>query len=99
MSRLTGRSDLRNDHTRYEAIGLLLVNLQEDAITAPVPYPSATSGLYFDGFFPTLYRQYDLRFVYGAAALAPRTRRLQWDPNSPVLALKCEHQSADDDRD
>lgn len=86
MSRLTGRRDLRNDLTRYEGVGLVLVNPEENAIATPVPYPPAKSVLYFDRFFPTLYEQYDLRFVYGASALASKTRRIEWDAESPVLS-------------
>ena len=87
ISRLAGRRDLRNDITRYEALGLVLVNPEEEAIGTPaVVYPPAASVLYFDRFFPALYEQYDLRFVYGASALASKTRRIEWDADSPVLS-------------
>ena len=49
-------------------------------------YPPPTSVLHFDKFFPALYEQYDLRFVYGASALARKTRRIEWDAESPVLS-------------
>ena len=45
-----------------------------------------TSVLHFDRFFPALYEQYDLRFVYGASVLASKTRRIEWDADSPVLS-------------
>ena len=86
MARLTGRRDLRDDVSRYEAIGLLLVNPYErniGQVEAALGFPAP--GLKFDGFFETLYRQYDLRFVYGAANLRSRTQRLTWDPASPAL--------------
>ena len=87
ISRLAGRRDLRNDITKYEALGLVLVNPEEEAIgTAAAVYPPAASVLYFDRFLPTLYEQYDLRFVYGAPALASKTRRIEWDADSPVLS-------------
>ena len=86
ISRLAGRRDLRNDITRYEALGLVLVSPADDAIGTPVFYPPATSVLHFDRFFPALYEQYDLRFVYGASALAGKTRRIEWDAESPVLS-------------
>ena len=86
ISRLARRRDLRNDITRYEALGLILVSPEEDAIGTPVFYPPETSVLHFDRFFPALYEQYDLRFVYGASALASKTRRIQWDADSPVLS-------------
>ena len=86
ISRLAGRRDLRNDITKYEALGLVLVSPEEDTIGTPVFYPPTTSALYFDRFFPALYEQYDLRFVYGASALASKTRRIEWDADSPVLS-------------
>ena len=85
IARLVGRRDLRNDITRYEALGLVLVSPEESTIGTPVFYPPATSVLHFDRFFPALYEQYDLRFVYGAPALAGKTRRIEWDADSPVL--------------
>ncbi len=86
ISRLAGRRDLRDDITRYEALGLVLVSPEEDAIGTPVFYPPSTSVLSFNRFFPALYEQYDLRFVYGASALASKTRRIEWDADSPVLS-------------
>ena len=67
-------------------MGLVLVSPEEDAIGTPVFYPPETSVLHFDKFFPALYQQYDLRFIYGASALASKTRRIEWDADSPVLS-------------
>ena len=44
------------------------------------------SPLSFAGFFPKLYRAYDLRFVYAAPKLEPVTSRRVWDPSSPALS-------------
>ena len=85
ISRLAGRRDLRNDITRYEALGPVLVSPEEDAIGTLVFYPPTTSVLHFDKFFLALYQQYDLRFIYGASALASKTRRIEWDADSTVL--------------
>jgi len=86
MARLTGRRDLRNDVSRYEAIGLVLVSPYPGDIGSVVPgYPESDSNLCLSGFFDTLYTQYDLRFVYGAANLRGRTQRLTWHPESPAL--------------
>ena len=87
MMRLTGRRDLRNDASRYEAIGLLLLeggDGQEGVRYAN--YPDSDSAICFDHFFPTLYKQYELRFVYGAPNLKHQTQRLYWDPESPMLS-------------
>jgi hypothetical protein len=52
-------------------------------------YPPPDSQLHFDRFFPNIYEQYDLRFVYGAPNLANKTRRLSWDPASPAITHEC----------
>ena len=39
----------------------------------------------FNGFFHKLYASYDRRFIYHAPALKSRTRRENWDPESPLL--------------
>ncbi|MCX6551178.1 MAG: hypothetical protein NTY02_09280 [Acidobacteria bacterium] len=86
MARLTGRQDLRDDVSRYEAIGLVLVSpyLQNlgEVLTG---LPFRAQSLSFAGFFEALYQQYELRFVYGAANLRSRTQRLTWSPDSPAL--------------
>jgi len=86
MARLTDRRDLRDDVSRYEAIGLLLASPYSQTlgdIESELPFPS--SNLSFVDFFQTLYRQYDLRFVYGAANLRSKTQRLEWSTESPAL--------------
>lgn len=86
LARLAGRRDLRNDITRYESMGMVLVNPNEDALGEMLPtYPLLESQLHFDRFFTNIYEQYDLRFVFGAPNLAGVTRRLAWDPTSPAL--------------
>jgi hypothetical protein len=87
MSRLTDRSDLRNEASRYEAIAVTLVNTQEPSQgTILEGFPDAESPLRFERFFDTLFRVYDLRFVYAAPAMRRKTERLQWAPDSLVLA-------------
>jgi hypothetical protein len=88
MARLSNRLDVRNQTSRYEAVALALVDTK-----APnrgklfVGYPAPESALSFVQFFSTLYRAYDMRFVYAAPALKSTTQRLEWAPDSPVLAL------------
>jgi hypothetical protein len=88
MARLTHRVDVRNEASRYEAVALALVNTVEanrgELLTR---YPLPDSRLFFEKFFPTLYRIYDLRFVYSAPALKSATQRLEWAPDSPALSL------------
>jgi hypothetical protein len=86
MVRLAGRSDLRDDVSRYEAVGLLMVSPDDDSLGERIDsYPPAESPLLFDEFFPKLYRQYDMRFVLGAPNLKRLTRRHTWDPDSPAF--------------
>lgn len=52
MARITGRTDLRNDVSRYEAVGMLFVNPSGTMAGTICPdYPYANSKLAFDGFF------------------------------------------------
>jgi len=86
MERLSGRKDLRDDSSRYEAIALLVVEGADKGIgNALADHPEPGSQLRFEEFFATIYRQYELRFVYGAPDLQSLTRRLEWDPESPAL--------------
>jgi hypothetical protein len=88
MSRLTGRADIRNHASRYEAVALALVDTQApnrgELFRA---YPPSESVLSFAQFFPTLHQAYDLRFVYAAPALKAKTPRLEWVADSPAVAL------------
>lgn len=86
MDRLAGRKDLRDDPSRYEAIALLFVEGADKEIgRALKDHPEPGSQLRFEEFFATIYRQYELRFVYGAPDLQSLTRRLEWDPDSPAF--------------
>ena len=86
VSRLAGRSGIRDDMTRYESIGLGLVEADQDRLGQIVSaYPDLSSGLNIDGFFERLYAQHDERFIYGAPKLETVTRRLEWSPDSPAL--------------
>jgi len=86
LMRLTGRSSVRNDASRYEAIAMGLVDTKGARKgTLLSGYPPTESPLRFEKFFPTLLAAYDSRFVYSAPALQARTQRLEWDSRSPAL--------------
>ena len=90
MNRLAGRSDVRNEASRYEAIALALVETQGDQLgTVRADYPPTGSLLSLDSFFARLYSTYDLRFIYSAPALSSKTSRLEWAVDSPALQ-QCE---------
>jgi len=87
VSRLSGRKDLRNDVSRYEAASVMLIEAEAgkegEFFTG---FPDPRSSIAFDSFFATLYNQYDLRFVYGAPDLKYQTRRMEWDAESPAFS-------------
>jgi hypothetical protein len=86
MAGLTGRDGIRDDPSRYEAVALTLVDaIGEMSAEIVDSYPGRDSPLLLEDFFKKIYDEYDLRFVYQAPALAPRTRRLVWDASSPVF--------------
>jgi hypothetical protein len=83
---LAGRSGVRDDVSKYEAVAMAMVNPDGNAIgEVRTDYPAANSVLDSRDFFKTMLREYDLRFVYQAPALATVTRRHVWDPESPAL--------------
>jgi hypothetical protein len=88
LRELVGRRGIRDDVSRYEAIGFALVEMhgaQKSALLES--FPSAESPLNLRAFFATLYARYDERFVVSAPDLSRVTRRLVWDPSSPGLRL------------
>ena len=86
LGELTGRRGIRNDVSRYEAIGMGLVEMKSDAKGALLgDYPHYESVLRIEKFFATLYLRYDERFVTSAPDLASKTRRLEWSSDSPAL--------------
>lgn len=87
LTRLSGRADIRDESTRYEAVSLALVDPDPPGRgTILQAFPPTDSALRFESFFTRLYEAYDLRFVYAAPGLKGTTTRHEWDPSSPVLA-------------
>ena len=88
MARLTGRKDVRNDVSRYEAVSLSLISTEGSARGTVLPtFPANDSPIRFDQFFQTIFNSYDLRYVYAAPALRKATERLFWAPDSPALGV------------
>ena len=86
LRELAGRRGIRNDVSRYEAIGMGLVEMASGAKGALLAdYPENESSLRIEKFFSTLYLRYDERFVTSAPDLASKTRRLEWSADSPAL--------------
>ena len=86
LGALTGRSGIREDASRYEAISLAMIGMRDNNIGQPLSdFPPPDSPLRLERFFDTLYLRYDERYVYSAPDLKSRTRRIEWSPDSPVL--------------
>jgi len=86
LSEMTGRRGIREEISRYEAIGMALIEPRGDQAGNLFPgFPPTQSLLNPDRFFPALYQQYDERFVFGAPLLAGRTRRREWAVASPLF--------------
>ena len=86
LSEMTGRLGVRDDLSRYEAVGMALVETRQGLVGQLIDeFPPADSRINFDGFFDTLYRRYDERYVVGAPRLQSRTRRVAWAADSPAL--------------
>jgi hypothetical protein len=87
LRELVGRKGIRNDVSRYEAIGLCMVEMDSGVRGSLLAdYPDEQSPLRFEQFLETLYLRYDERFVTSAPDLASRTRRLEWSPDSPAFS-------------
>ncbi len=86
LERLSERDDLRDAPSSYEACALTLASGRLSNAGQVYPsFPPADHILDYNRFFGRLYALYDLRFVYQAPQLAPRTTRLVWSPDSPFL--------------
>ena len=86
LTEMTGRLGVRNDFSRYEAVGMALVDTQQGVAGQLVEaFPPADSRINFNGFFDTLYQRYDERYVVGAPRLQSRTRRIAWAADSPAF--------------
>ncbi len=86
---LQGRRGIRNDVSRYEAVGLTLIEVEgENQGLSFDHFPPAESPLRIEDFFPTLYLRYDERYVFGAPDLKSVTGRLCWNEDSPAFKVE-----------
>jgi hypothetical protein len=86
LRELTGRRGVRDDVSRYEAVGLAMVVPSGERAGDIVPeFPPPDSPLRIEEFFQSLYLRYEERYVFGAPELQTITRRLEWAPESPAF--------------
>lgn len=87
LSEMTGRRFVRNDFTRYESVGLVLVeNGTKNAGNVNGAFPPQGSPLRTELFFSRLFEIYDLRFPFRAEHL-DIARRTEWDGSSPLFKM------------
>lgn len=87
LSRLTERSGIRNEVSKYEVVGLGIASCDPATLGELVGAAiDPGSSLHIERFFDKLYRAYDLRFVYSAPGVKDITTRLEWASASPALA-------------
>lgn len=85
LNEMTGRKFVRNDYTRYEAVGLILVENSDPLIGTVNPvFPPPDSLLRIEPFFSRLFKVYDLRYPLRAERM-PAVRRAEWLDNSPLF--------------
>ena len=86
LAAMAGRTGIRDDPSRYEAIAMALVDMSgTEAGDLIAEFPPDDSTVHFGPFFRTMYRRYDERYVVSAPSLARRTRRLEWSLDSPAF--------------
>lgn len=85
LSEMAGRKFVRNDYTRYEAIGLVLVENSDPLMgTVNGTFPLPGSPLRTEPFFSKLFEIYDLRYPLRAEHM-PAIRRAEWLAQSPLF--------------
>ena len=69
-----------------DAASLTIVDVDGNSSGSIHPgYPTLDSPLHFSRLMPSIYRNYDLRFVYQAPDIKSLTEKKGWDESSPVL--------------
>jgi hypothetical protein len=90
LANLTGRKFVRNESSRYESVGLVLVDPGErHAGEVYSAFPPADSLLRFESFFDRLYECYDLRYPYMATGMVA-AQRVCWSQRSAAVGALVE---------
>jgi len=90
LANLTGRRFVRNESSRYESVGLVLVDPEEEhAGEVYSAFPPPDSLLRFESFLCRLYDCYDLRYPYMATGMVA-AQRVCWSERSPAVRALAE---------
>ncbi len=88
LEALSGRGLVRNEYSKYEAVGLVLLRVNPPKGQTPIlsTFPMPNSVLHIDTFFANLYRTYDIRypFTYTDPGIK-NLQRVAWHADSPAL--------------
>lgn len=86
LSGMTGRRSIRNEVSRYESVGLVLVDVDAAPGRVLGEFPLPQSAIRLERFFPVIYERYEERFVFSAPSLTKTTRRMEWSRSSPAFS-------------
>ncbi len=83
---LAGRKFVRDEASRYEAVGLAMADPEAKQVGRLLEgFPAVDSSLNLIHFFAALYQTYDLRFPYTFSI--KELGRLRWASDSPALGI------------
>jgi hypothetical protein len=93
LCEMTGRRFVRNDYTRYESVGLAVIeNGPRNAGEVNPDFPPPDSSLRIEPFFARVYEVYDLRFPFRGEGV-PGALRREWSQDSPLFSQLSEGSS------
>ena len=84
---LSGRRLIRDDYTRYEAVGYALVEVGLNAGALFPDFPPVDSPLAPERFFSSLLQTYDLRYPFTARKLKHKLSKSWRKKPSPTLEI------------
>ncbi len=85
LCEMTGRRFVRNDYTRYESVGLAVIENDPGSAGEVSPdFPPPDSSLRIEPFFTRVYEVYDLRFPFRGEGV-PGALRREWSADSPLF--------------
>lgn len=61
------------------------MSADDETLGEPLLQFPREQGLAYTSFFQSMYRQFDLRYVFGAPNLSRQTMRRTWDEGSPAF--------------
>jgi hypothetical protein len=85
METMNRRMTRTDPDGKYESVGFGLVRVDPDPGTLSETFPPKDSTVNLEHFFSVLYTRYEERYVIAAPSIKHRTRRCEWDVDSPAF--------------